>query len=90
MSIFIMDGVDVENKGITTRPLTINLPDGTKVMLTHVCNIHIPGLCTVLTGHIVPSFTTASLIGICPLCKVGCKVAFDNNKCEVMCNDNNI
>ncbi len=35
-SIFIMDGVDVDNKYITTKPLTINLPDGTKVMSTHV------------------------------------------------------
>ena len=26
-SIFIMDGVDVDNKYITTKPLTINLPD---------------------------------------------------------------
>ena len=31
-SIFIMDGVDVDNKRIATRPLTINLTDGTKVM----------------------------------------------------------
>ncbi len=87
-SIFIMDRVNVDNKRIATKPLTINLPDGTKVMSTHVCDIHIPGLPTVLTGHINPSITTASLIGICPLCKAGCKVAFDNNKCKVIYNDN--
>jgi hypothetical protein len=69
MSFFIMDGVDVDNKCITTKLLTINLLDGTKVMLAHVCNIHILGLPTVLTRHIIPSLTTASLIGICPLCK---------------------
>jgi hypothetical protein len=71
MSIFIMDGIDVENKRIATRPLTIKLPDGNKVMST--CDIHIPGLPTVLTGYIVP--------------KVGCKVVFDINKCKVMYND---
>jgi hypothetical protein len=58
MSIFIMDGLDVDNKCIATRPLRINLPNGNKVMLTHLCNIHISGLSTVLTEHIVPSLTT--------------------------------
>ncbi len=87
-SIFIMDGVDVDNKQIATKPLTINLPDGTKVMLTHVCNIHIPGLPTVLIGHIVPLLTTVSLISICPLCKAGCEVVFDNDKCKVLYNNN--
>jgi hypothetical protein len=87
-SIFIMDEVDVDNKRIATKPLTIILPDVTKVMLTHVCNIHIPRLPIVLIGHIIPSLTTASLIGICPLCKAGCKVVFDNDKSKVMYNDN--
>jgi hypothetical protein len=54
--------------------LTINLPDGRKIKLTHVCNIHIPGLPVILTGHIIPDLKIASLIGICLLRKVGCKV----------------
>jgi hypothetical protein len=33
---------------------------------------------TVLLGHIVPSLTVASLIGIRPLCKAGCTVVFDD------------
>ena len=37
----------------------------------------------VLTGYIVPGITMASLIGIQILCKAGCKVVFDNKKCEV-------
>ncbi len=37
-SIFIMDGVDVDNKRVATKPLTINLPDGRQVKSTHVCN----------------------------------------------------
>jgi hypothetical protein len=54
-AIFIMEGTPVDNKRIATKPLTINLPDGTKIMSNHCCNITIPGLPTVLTGHIVPS-----------------------------------
>ena len=85
-SIFIMDGVDVINKRVASKPLTINLPDGKKVQSSHVCDIEIPGLPTVLTGHIVPSLTVASLIGIRPLCKAGCKVIFDDLKCDVVYN----
>ncbi len=76
-SIFIMVGADVDNKRLVVKPLTINLPDG-KQISTHVCDIQILGLPMVLTGHIVPSLSIASLIGIRPLCKAGCKVIFDN------------
>ena len=82
-SIFIMDGVDVVNKRIAPTPLTINLPDGKKVKSSHVCDVTIPGLPTILLGHIVPSLTVASLIGIRPLCKAGCTVVFDDK--NVMC-----
>jgi hypothetical protein len=53
-SIFVMDGVDVENKQLATNPFTVNLPDGRKIKSTHVCNINIPGLPVNLTGHIIP------------------------------------
>jgi hypothetical protein len=83
-SIFVMDGVDVANKRVATKPLTVNLPDGRKVKSTHACNINIPGLPVTLTGHIIPDLKTALLIGICPLCKMGCKVVFDDVKCDVV------
>ena len=86
-SIFIMEGADVDNKCIAKDPLTINLPDGKKVVSTHVCDINIPGLPTMLMGHIIPSLKVASLIGIHPLCKAGCKVVFNNAKCEVIFNN---
>ena len=87
-SIFIMEGVDVDNKRLSKKLLKINLPDGTIVQSTHRCDIDIPGLPTMLTGHIVPHLAIASLIGIRPLCQAGCTVTFDNMKCEVMFNGN--
>jgi hypothetical protein len=87
-SIFIMEGVDVVNKRIATSPLQINLPDGKQVRSSHICDMAIPGLPTILTGYIVPSLTVASLIGIRPLCKAGCQVVFDDNKCDVRFNGN--
>jgi hypothetical protein len=82
--IFIMEGADVDNKCPATVPLLIKFPDGKRVQSTHVCDIWIPGLPTVLMGHIFPSLRIASLIGIRPLCKAGCKVIFDNKKCNVV------
>ena len=87
MSIVIMDGVDVDNKRIATHPITINLPDGRKVMSTQVCDFNVLGLPTPLLGHIVPGLAVASLVGIRLLCKEGCKVVFDDEKCKVIYND---
>ena len=84
MSIFIMRGTNVANKQVAQKLLTIKLPNGNKVMSTHICDINIPGLPTVLTRHIILSLAIASRIGICPLCKVGCTVIFNNDKCDVM------
>ncbi len=86
-SIFVMEGVDVKNKRPATKPLMINLPDGRQVKSTHICDIDITGLPTTLTGHIVPNLAIASLFGIRVLCKAGCKVIFDNNKCDVYFKD---
>ncbi len=88
MSIFIIDGIDVINKRITPKPLTINMLDGRQVKSTHICDITIPGLPMVLTGHVVPYLAIASLIGIRPLCNAGCTVTFDNDKCNVFYNGN--
>jgi hypothetical protein len=87
-SIFIMKGTPVKNLHRTNNPITITLPDGSKVISTHICDINIPGLPTVLTGYIVPGITIASLIGIRILCKAGCKVVFDKEKCEVFYKNN--
>jgi hypothetical protein len=87
-SIFIMDGVDVVTKRVTNKPLTINMPDGRKVKSTHICDITIPGLPTVVTGHVMPHLAIALLIGIRPLCNSGYTVTFDKDKCNVIYDGN--
>ncbi len=68
-SIFVMEGKPMENIKPTISPITINLPDGKRVRSTHMCNITIPDLPTVLMGHIVPGIKMALLFGIRVLCK---------------------
>ena len=57
--IFIMDGTPVHNKRKTTCPFKVALADGSRVMSTHMCDIIIPGLLTMLVGHIVPELSIA-------------------------------
>jgi hypothetical protein len=81
--IFDMEGTPVKNKQRTTSPLKVTLADRQQVMITHMCDIDIPGLSYTLTGHIIPNLSIASLFGICVLTAVGCTVTFDNDKCVV-------
>jgi len=59
-------------------------------MSTHICDVYIPGLPIVLTGHIIPDLSIASLFGIRVLTDVGCTVTFDMDKCVVNFNGNKI
>ncbi len=84
--IFLIEGTPVVNKRATTRPLKVSLADGRQVMSTHMCNIHIYGLPFVLTGHIIPDLSIASLFGIQVLMDAGCEVTFMKNECIVKYN----
>jgi hypothetical protein len=82
-SILVMKDTPMKNIRPTTNPLNINLPDGTIVKSTHMCNLEIPGLPHVIEGHIVLELTVASLVGIQILCKLGCTVVFTDTACYV-------
>ncbi len=86
--LFLTKGAPCLNKRRATTPILVTLPDGCKIFSLHTCNVAIPGLPTVLTGHIMPDMTTASLLGIQILCKAGCKVVFDDRNCQVIFEDN--
>jgi hypothetical protein len=84
--IFVMEGTSVINKCKTTQPLKVALNNGRQVMSTHMCNIYIKSLPTVLRGHIIPNVSNASLVGIQALTDAGCKVIFDHEGCTVQYN----
>jgi hypothetical protein len=88
--IFIMEGMPVTNKRTTTCPLKVAIADGRQVLLTHICDVDIPGLPVTLVGHIIPYLSIASLFGIRVLTDVGCTVTFDVNKCVVYFKGNEI
>jgi hypothetical protein len=84
--IFVMDRTPVVNKRPTTHPLKVALADGRIVLSTHMCDIKIDGLPMVLTGHIIPDLSIASLFGIRVLTESGCTVTFDKTNCIVRYN----
>ncbi len=69
--IFVVEGTPVISKRKTTQALKVALTDGRQVMSTHMCNIYIEGLLTILTGHIIPDLSIASLFGIRALTDAG-------------------
>ncbi len=71
--IFVMDGTPAVNKQKTTHPLKVALADGQIVLSTHMCDIEIDGLPTVLTGHIIPDLSIVSLFGIRVHTEAGCR-----------------
>ena len=79
--IFVMDGTPVINRRPMTRPLKVALADERIVTSTHMCDIAIDGLPTLLTGHIIPDLSIASLFGIRVLTEVGCEVTFTTTAC---------
>ena len=82
-SICVMAGTPMSNIRPALDPLTIKLPNGEIIHSTHICDISIPGLPMILTGHIVPGLSMASVMSMHVLCKVGCKVIFTDMTCEV-------
>jgi hypothetical protein len=82
-SVFVMAGAPTKNIHMATKPIQISLPDGKKIVSTHICDVDILGLPHKLIGHIVSDMKMASLLGIRILCKAGCEVIFDDEKCQV-------
>ena len=67
-----------------TRPIAINLPDGSVIRSTHTCRLDIPWFPSVTKmGHIVPGLAHTSLVSISVLCNAGYKVEYDEGQCIV-------
>jgi hypothetical protein len=83
--VFVLKGTPMRNNWPATNPLTISLPNGKVVRLTHVCDFKLAGLPTTLEGHIVPDLTMELLVGTCILCKAGCMMVIcTKTACYVM------
>ena len=80
---FLSWKVPVVNKHPTSMPLKVALADGHHIMSTHMCDIAIDGLPQVLTGHIIPDLSIASLFGIRVLTEAGCNVKFTKGECII-------
>ena len=84
---FFLPVTAVNNFQPEIKPISINIPDGSKLRSIHTCNLDIDGIPeTAKLAHIVPGRAHASLISISVLCDTGCKVKYDENICSVYYN----
>jgi hypothetical protein len=89
-SVFVMACTPAKNICVAKKTIQISLSDEKKIVSTHICDVDIPGLPHKLIGHIVLDMKMASLLGIRILCKAGCEVIFDDEKCKVNFKGNTI
>ena len=83
-SHYIMTIAPVHKKIPAVSPITVTLPDGTRVSSTHECELALPQLpAAARFGHISPSLASHSLLLVVKLCNAGCDVSFKDIICEL-------
>ena len=60
------------------NPISVTLPDGSKVKSTHQCTLDLPDLpVAARNGHIIPGLASILLLSVVVLCDAGCEVSFN-------------
>ena len=81
---FVPPGAPVNNLKPAIKPISINIPGGSKIMPTHTCELNIDGITyQSIMDYIAPGLAHASLISISALCDAGCNVKYGESICSV-------
>ena len=73
------------NKRPATNPITIQLPNGDRVMSTHEAELNLPMLLPAARHvHLVPGLHECSLLSIGQLCDAGYQVIFNRDTMSVL------
>ena len=73
----ILPGKPIKNLRPAIKPISINIPGGSKLMSMHMCELDIEGIPEqAQIAHIFPGLAHASLISISVLCDACCKVQY--------------
>ena len=69
----------------TTNPLSIHMPQGEVIKLTHKGLLDVPWLPVgARKAYVVPDLVHSSLVSIRELCKAGCQVKYDGDYVKVI------
>jgi len=83
-SHFFVTNAPVIDIAPALQPLTVQIPDGTRVDSSHTCALDMPQLPKEgRIGHIVPGLAGYSLLSVTTLCNAGCEVHFTKIDCTV-------
>ena len=80
---FVLPGTTVKVFQPAIKLISINLPDGSKHMFTHTCDLDIDGTPKqAKLAHMVSGLEYAYLISISILCDAGFRVQYDDSICS--------
>lgn len=78
----------LNNRTTATNPISITIPDGSRIQSTETGNLPIAALPPQAThAHVVPDLQTHSLLSLGQLCDSGCTATIDKNTIDVTYND---
>ena len=74
-SHFLVIDASATGMSIATKPITITIPDGTKLTSTHKRELDLQLLPKAArSGHVIPGMLSHSLVSVVTLCNAGCRV----------------
>ena len=76
-SHFLVTDASATGISVATNPITVTIPDGTKLTSTHKRELDLPLLPKAArTGHVIPGMSSHSLVSVVTLCNAGYRVVF--------------
>jgi hypothetical protein len=77
-SHFLVTDASATGVSVATNPVTVSIPDGSKLTSTHKRELDLPQLPKAArSGHVIPGMSSYSLMSVVTLCNAGCKVVFE-------------
>ena len=71
-SHFLVTDASATGISVATNPITVTIPDGTKLTSTHKRELDLPLLPKgARTGHVIPGMSSHSLVSVVTLCNAG-------------------
>ena len=77
-SHFLVTDASATGISVATNPVTVTIPDGSKLTSTHKRELDLPQLPKAArSGHVIPGILAYSLMSVVTLCNSGCKIVFE-------------
>ena len=77
-SHFLVTDASATGVSVATNPVTVTIPDGSRLTSTHKRELDLPQLPKAArSGRVIPGMPSYSLMSVVTLCNAGCKLLFE-------------